>query len=698
MGRRHHILAAISLAVAGPCLATVSAAPWQDDPIASRSVGKSGTTADPAPADPAQPGELPADFPSKTQPGSNLGPEPTPYHTAESPAPNGQKPLTQPRRASGKKASPAPKPAPDANGELPPPAETLPPPLTLSEPPPMGAPAPVAAPAAAAAQSEEDPFKTLDASVEKAQAVVGTPIPQGRRAAPGGGTGDPAQLPPAIDRPGQPIANGVQGKEPETPYVVAPEKLPVGRQGIGLTVEVIGPQFLNLNQTAALKVVVKNTGTTDARGVVVRDNLPPNLTFVSSQPEATRVDSVLTWHLGDVPAGSERVVSLSVKPTGTGSFDHAATVTMAAGARARTTVREPKIKVEQSANTSKVLRGQPVSFKIAITNPGDGPARNVTVQAKLSPGLRHESGEPNEQNLFEQTIDLIGPGETFTLDTLVADTVAGGEQSCVVVASSPDVVAGSPEAKSVQVVNVVEPKLNLKVSGPKDRYTDTIAAYEIVLENPGTAAAKNVRVVATLPVSGKLQTLPPGARFDPQTRKLTWARPQLDAGEKAVLTFQVRVGGVGLYPVAAEGRADTVPLSKDVFQTDVTGLADVTFNVSEKRRVVDVDGTTTFVIRVSNTGTKEATRLLISAMLSGNVVPTETLIPGSEEVAQHNATENKVVFPPIPRLGPGKSMEMGIRVKATKPGIATCRVFLTHDELPEKLDDVAAFKVMPTRR
>ena len=101
---------------------------------------------------------------------------------------------------------------------------------------------------------------------------------------------------------------------------------------------------------------------------------------------------------------------------------------MLAGGKSRTIVREPKLKVEQTATSGKVLKGQPVQFKIAISNPGDGPARNVVVQAKLSPGLKHESGEPNDQNLFEQTLDQIEPGQRVVLDAFVADTVLAGEQ------------------------------------------------------------------------------------------------------------------------------------------------------------------------------------------------------------------------------------------------------------------------------
>ena len=112
------------------------------------------------------------------------------------------------------------------------------------------------------------------------------------------------------------------------------------------------------------------------------------------------------------------------------------------------------------------------------------------------------------------------------------------------------------------------------------------------------------------------------------------------------MPFSVRMGGVGLYTVAAEARADGVALGKDVFQTDVEGLADVNFVVTEKRRVVDVDGETVYTIQIDNAGTKEATQLLVSAVLSENIEPVKTSGP-DERQAQYNPAKHEVVFPAI---------------------------------------------------
>ena len=696
MGRRIKLVIGMALAIVGISLAgkSVAARPDQDTPSKKPASTEAGGVEQPLvlPQTKVAPRAKPK-VKSKTK--ANPAPTPSPATPVEGDAkvergalpvdfPAGEAPGSKTVRAEADASSQAPKvpvgepiPVPEL-----PPAQAMPEPAVIEEP-------------GGAKRAEPEGAALKDVEVERAQ-VAGLPI----AAQPTGVDAVGGPLPGAKERPGQaaPASSGTPaGREDEISFVQPADRLPLGKQSVGLTVDVVAPQVLNLNQSANLKIVVKNTGQNDAIGVVVRDVLPPTLTYVGSQPEAQRIDAMLSWNLGLIPAGSERVVTVSVKPNKTGSFDHAATVTMITGGKSRTVVREPKLKVEQTATSGQILRGQPVQFKIAVSNPGDGPARNVLVQAKLTSGLRHESGEPNDQNLYEQTIDLIAPGQRVTLDTLVADTIQGGDQSCQVAVKSQDVAPGAPEALSTATVNVVEPKLTLLVNGPKEGYTDTLSTYEISLENPGTAPARGLRVQATVPISGRLAALPSGAQFNSQTRKLSWARPQLDPGEKAVFSFQVRMGGIGLYEVAGEARAEGGLLAKGgPISTNVQGLVDVTFDVTEKRRVVDVDGQTTYVIKVTNSGSKEASGLTISAVLSEQVDPMET--SGTEEPAKFNPPDRRLVFPKIERLGAGKTMELGIKVRATKPGLATCRVSLVHDDLAEKLDDVAAFKVMPVRR
>jgi uncharacterized repeat protein (TIGR01451 family) len=477
----------------------------------------------------------------------------------------------------------------------------------------------------------------------------------------------------------------------------------LGKQEVVLSVDVQSPANLNFEQPATVKIIVKNSGSTDALGVVVRDELPAGLTYISAQPEAQRVgESLLSWRISTLPAGSDRTILLKVKPAKVGAFDHAATVTFQTGSKATCRVLRPRLKIEiaQNPTDGKVLKNKAAEFRIAVTNTGDGPARNVVIQAKLSPGLRHETSERNEDNSFELPIQELGPGQREELDPLNVDAIQGGQQWCRVRALSTDVVFIKDEAEVTRNVDVVEPKLKLTLMAPAMRYTETVADYSVALENLGTAPAKNVKVMLTLGVSGRLVATPSGAKYDPASRRLLWTIAQIDPGEKPRnLAFSVRMGGIGAYELNVEARGDNSIYLKDRRITDVQGMPDVDLVVRERRRVVDVDGTTTFQIRLRNYGTKAATKLQVKAKLSENLTVIESA-GGPEEQAFLSPSGDELKFPLIELLGPGKEMILGIKVKVTKPQpkLGTCRVYLMHDDLTEQMEDMAGVKITESRR
>jgi uncharacterized repeat protein (TIGR01451 family) len=462
---------------------------------------------------------------------------------------------------------------------------------------------------------------------------------------------------------------------------------------------------MNLNQPATVKLIVRNTGAADAMNLRIIDQLPDGLQYISSLPDAHHADSLLTWSLNSLPAGSEHVITVKVRPVKIGPFDHGAWVLFRSGSKSRTQVYQPRLKVEQTVSPAKVLKGQQVEFKVVVTNVGDGPARNVTIRAKLSPGLRYGTGERADEQTLELTLPELASGQHEELDPLLADAIGGGEQSCTVTATSPDVVyaendaGGVKTAENIRSVTVVEPKLQLTVKGPDKRYTDTVGGYLITLENPGTAPARKVRVSAALPVSGRLMKVPADARWDKTTRRLEWTLNQLEPGKPLSFAFDVRMGGVGYYEVAAEVRAEGPLSARQMKRTDVVGMADVDLLVSEKRRVLDVGDKTVFQIRIRNYGSKDAKNLVLSAKLSKNLKITGTLGGPFSPEPEMSPNGDEAVFK-FDSLGQNKEIPLGLEVKVVgeEPMQATCRVFVTHDELPERYDDVAAVRVMPARQ
>ncbi len=552
-------------------------------------------------------------------------------------------------------------------------------------------------------------------------ARAGRPLPNGgttnaprdpairRTADPGPDDKDPG-LGPAKIAPGGPTnAPGTKADGPVDGYDLKPERIPPGRQVVGLTVEVIAPEVMNIGLPKTVKIVVRNTGMADATAVTVHYNLPEQLAHISAVPEAKQVQDMpgqLFWTLNTVAAGSEQVIAVKVKPAKVGSIDHLSAVSLKVGARAHTSIQEPMLRVEQTVSPAKVLKGQQVIFRITASNPGSGPARNVLVRAKLSSGLRTTSGD----EVVEQTIPVLQPGQHTELDPLEVDTIAGGEQTCTVTAESDDVAKAPAEIKVVRSVTVLRPELSLVLKGPETRYTDTLAEYVVTVANPGTAAAKNVLVSLTLPASGGklLKPLPQGAEWNPKTQKLSWVIPNLEpprgtAKSEVNSTVRVRLGGVGSYRIVADAKAGDL-FAKDGVTTSVSGMADLDLNVDEKKRVLDIGESTIFDITMKNVGTKEAKNIQVRAQLSPNVKVTATSGTDAEANFDFKSFEKgepyQVVFPQIDSIPPRGELKLSIRVEATKPGSAKCSVRVSHDDLKDAdaLEDITSARVTPNSR
>jgi len=490
-----------------------------------------------------------------------------------------------------------------------------------------------------------------------------------------GSTATPSASSPSSPPPG----SATVGSDPNAQYRP-------GAQGVGIYVEVVGPPSANLQQETTFRIIVRNAMRTQAFGVVVKDILPDTLEYVKSQPEAKKEGSTLAWDLGEMPIGSEKTMTVVAKPVKVGSVEHTATVTCQTGTKARLVVQEPKLKVEQSITPAKPLKGQPVQLRISVSNPGTGAARNVAVVVKVSQGLQDSQGS----RVFDQEIRRLGPGERMELQPLTLSTVGGGAQTCEISTTSADVATEQPTAKSSQSIEILEPKLKLTMTGPSQKYTNTEDIYEMNVQNPGTAPARNLKVAVFVPDSKGVRRASRGGFLNKESRRLEWTIDRVEPGESKVLKFEYRVEAMGTYPFSGEIRADSGLMEKQSVTTTVTGVADVDFQVAEKSRIIDVGDSTEYVITVRNQGTKDAVNLLISAILSENLQVTET--DGHDGEAAKNPQDAKqTVFPKIDHLPAGQELTLVIRVKAIKAGISSCSVFLHHEDLgSERLEKKVA--------
>ena len=327
---------------------------------------------------------------------------------------------------------------------------------------------------------------------------------------------------------------------------------------------------------------------------------------------------LLSWKIGGLPAGTERSILVKVKPTQVAPMDHGATVTFQAGSRARSRVLQPKLRVEvvQAPSFEKVLKGKTAGFRISVTNTGSGPRprRGRAGQAWTGTPPRERREERGEQLRPAAQGDRPGPSRRAAGDGRRRQ--ARGSQVCVFKATSPDVIFDPAEAQVEKTVEVIQPKLKLTLDAPAQRYTDTIATYTLTVENPGTSPAKGIRLLSSLPVSGKLVSASSNGRYDPATRRISWSLPQLGPSEKPQsFTFRGqdrRASASTKSPPKPEPRT---PSSRAAgAKTDVQGMADLDLVVRERQ----VSGSTWTVPRPSR---------FVSATTAVRTLPTSRSAP-----------------------------------------------------------------------
>ena len=102
---------------------------------------------------------------------------------------------------------------------------------------------------------------------------------------------------------------------PVTPPTPAVPVTPIvtGVSTSTLTVAKFGPSTARAGTTVRYSIRVRNTSTTAATNVVVRDLLPRGYSFVRAVPGAGRAQGRLTWQLGTLAAGAVRTITVSVR-------------------------------------------------------------------------------------------------------------------------------------------------------------------------------------------------------------------------------------------------------------------------------------------------------------------------------------------------------------------------------------------------
>jgi uncharacterized repeat protein (TIGR01451 family) len=528
-----------------------------------------------------------------------------------------------------------------------PPVEPLPPPLVDSS---FGIP-----------KINEPPVKPLEASSLKIPEPI-APLVE-----------SPLKLPPINQLP-PPV---VSLPPPISPQPISGDIVAGSKSEPSVTLEWAGPNSMKAGVANDYVLVVRNTCSQPVQKVSVQMRAPTGVTVVSCEPKAEGNEDLMLWELGNLDPRQERRVSVKMLAPQRGDIACQASVTFTGSSVMKMRVREPKLHVKLQA-PEKALVGDPTNFNLTISNPGDHATDRIKITAILAEGLESVRGSK-----VSFDVGTLAPGDSRTV-TIPCVTKALGQQKCEVFAEAD----GGLKASDAVALNVVEPRLELAVTGPKMRYEGKKGAYTLKVTNPGDAPASNVFITKTLPSGFKFQSADSGGLHDSATRTVKWFVGELGAGESREVKIELLAIAQGEFNHKVIVHASRGMKAEQEFKSVVEGISAISMELVDTEDPVEVGYDTSYEIRIANTGTKPEADVKLVCTL-----PPQLKMKSVSGPLQYEVVGNEIVFKSLPRLAPRADVVVKITATAMAKGDVRFRASLTTESIIEPVTKVEVTKV-----
>lgn len=443
-----------------------------------------------------------------------------------------------------------------------------------------------------------------------------------------------------------------------------------GQQAPSITIHKTAPDEIQVGKPAKFVINVKNNGSVLVEQVEVRDEIPKGTQLLSTTPSAQRTpQGELVWSLGAMEPGADVKLEVELLPLVEGEIGSVAVVLLSAAASARTVATRPEL-VLNVTGPPQVNINETTMIKLELTNQGTGAATGVFLASNLPPGLSHPAG-----NSLEYEIGTLEPQESRTLELSLTAAQAGPVRNVISVQGD-----GQAEAEGIWESEIIAPALAVKIDGPKHRYLEKKATYNVSVGNPGTAAAKEVELVAYVPQGMKFIEADNFGEFDEQAGTVHWLLEELPAGETGTVTLTAVAVESGQQSLRVQGSTSgglTDQTSQDV---TVEGVAAILFQLVDLEDPIEVNGETSYEIRVVNQGSKAATNVRLVALIPQHLQAISAEGPARHIIDQPADTQ-RVLFDPLPQLAPKADATYLVKVKALQAGDARLRVQVLTDDM-----------------
>lgn len=444
--------------------------------------------------------------------------------------------------------------------------------------------------------------------------------------------------------------------KPNTKASPSPQVLFV-RQSPILNVKTVGPERIDVGRESIFNVTIENLGAVAAEDLNVAIDLPEWADLVAAEASAGTTASeaapggkgVFRWNVGRLAAKEDQTVVLHLVARQSQAFDLAVNLHYAPVASgAKITVLEPNLTLKLEG-PEKVLFGKKQVYHLKVANTGTGDARGVEI-ALLPRGT-------GQTKPAVQAIGILPAGGDRTVEVELTPRDEGN-----LVIEVDATAEGGARAHLAEKIAVLKPALAVEVAVPGFQFVGKEITCQIVVTNPGTAAAEEVTLEAALPelvgyVSGTREGL-----VAAEQGRVRWQLGQLAPQQSRTLEVKCSTlaAGLGRIKVVSSG-ADGVQAAGEA-GVEIDAIADLALKVADPSGPIPVGTETEYTLTVENRGSKAAEKVEVVAYFSNGIEPT------SATGANHKIGPGQVVFDAIDSIGPGETKTLIVKARADTTG------------------------------
>ncbi len=433
-----------------------------------------------------------------------------------------------------------------------------------------------------------------------------------------------------------------------------------------LTITKSGPAAVAVGQSFHYTITLHNNGRSDSEPLTVRDVIPDGLTFLSASQRENREGNQLIFTVPPVRPGMPYTIELTFRADRLGTINNIASVQSADGMRAEasatTVVAPPGRLTVQVAGPATALVGEPIPYKITVTNVSTSPVSNISLLAAFDQGLIHATGDkPLEVPRFH-----LDGSQSQTFDLTLTARKEGLLNNRVTVTAD-----GGISAEAEHAVQVSQPRLRLSVRGPKARYLRSRVEWIIQVKNDNPTALQNVQVRSQLPGEVSFLDASDGGQF--QAGQVVWDLGTLESGQERQLRLFARAEQLAAQAVYRV-HVSATPMIEEKTETaiELRGIPALSVELADNRDPVSVGDEVIYEVRLSNTGTLVTNNIELACVLSPELQFVKAI--GSDgSVAEVRDGGQRLVFPQHNGLVPGTMLTYTITVRAEKAGDARFR-------------------------